>query len=91
MQLVKIQGLGAWHHHPHTDKMLLVIEGAMVMKVKGEPDVELSAGQCMVVPKMVEHMATAKEVCHVLVFEPKAELGKGDAQRPMTVADMEWI
>lgn len=77
VQLVKVQGEWVWHKHDDTDELFLVIGGRVTMRMR-EGDVELGAGDLLVVPKGVEHCPTAPEVCELLLIEPQGTPNTGD-------------
>ncbi len=49
---------------------------------------ELGAGEIFVVPRGVEHCATADEEAHVLLIEPKGTVNTGDAGGELTAREV---
>jgi mannose-6-phosphate isomerase-like protein (cupin superfamily) len=78
IKLVKIKGDFVWHKHDDLDEMFLVIKGRFCMKFR-DRDVEIAAGQMIVVPKGVEHCPTAAEECEIMLFERAGVVNTGDA------------
>ncbi len=78
IKLVKIKGDFVWHKHDDLDEMFLVIKGRFCMKFR-DRDVEIAAGQMIVVPKGVEHCPTAAEECEIMLFEHAGVVNTGDA------------
>src|SRR3712207_7030219 len=52
------------HHHEAEDEMFLVVKGSMTMKLR-DRDVEVGAGEFIIIPRGVEHMPVATEEAHV--------------------------
>ena len=90
VKLVKFQGEFVWHHHALEDEMFLVIDGAFRMELR-DRNIELSAGEFLIVPRGVEHRPVAdREVC-VLLFEPATTLNTGDVRNERTVEQLERL
>ena len=90
IKLAKIDGEFIWHSHPDTDEVFYVLDGAMVIQMR-DSNVELKAGQMLVVPKGVEHNPLAEEECHVMLIEPAGTVNTGDAGGVRTSAVEDWI
>lgn len=90
VKLAKFQGAFEWHSHPEEDEMFLVLKGSFVMQLR-DGDIELKEGECMVIPKGVEHCPSAEEEVCVMLFEPASTLNTGDHTSDRTVADPAWI
>ncbi|MGD9347979.1 MAG: cupin domain-containing protein, partial [Candidatus Aminicenantes bacterium] len=88
--LVKFQGEFIWHLHEEEDEMFLVLNGVMVMKLKGG-DITLEAGECIIVPRGVEHMPVADEEVYVMLIEPKTTRNTGNVETERTVKEPERI
>ena len=85
--LVKVEGEFVWHSHDDTDDFFMVIEGRLVIEMRGREDVELGPGELFVVPKGVEHRPRADEETHVLLIEPLGTANTGDAGGEMTAPE----
>ncbi|KPD13339.1 cupin domain-containing protein [Phaeobacter sp. 11ANDIMAR09] len=83
IMVVKFQGEFPFHLHEDTDDFFLVLEGEMLMDIKGEASHPVSAGELFVVPKGITHRPRAAQECKVLLIEPKGEPNSGD---PTTAA-----
>jgi mannose-6-phosphate isomerase-like protein (cupin superfamily) len=79
VKLVKLQGQFEWHHHEREDELFLVVKGRLTMHLR-DRDVQLDAGQLLVVPRGVEHRPEAAEECHVLLVEPRTTLRRGNLE-----------
>lgn len=86
VKVAKIKGEFVWHKH-EVDEMFLVWRGSIVIEMR-DCDVRLSAGQCYVVPRGVEHRPVAKEEAEVVVFEPTGVRNTGDAFDPLLTAEV---
>ena len=90
VKLVKFIGPFEWHHHEHEDELFLVVEGRFRMELR-DGDVELEAGEFLVVPRGVEHRPVADEEVSVLLFEPATTLNTGNVRSERTREVLEKI
>ena len=58
VKLVKFRGEFVWHHHADVDEFFLCLDGAFRVEFR-DRSVELRAGDCLVVPRGVEHRPVA--------------------------------
>ena len=79
VKLVKLEGGFEWHHHEREDELFLVVKGRLTMHLR-DRDVQLDAGQLLVVPRGVEHRPEADGECHVLLVEPRTTLRRGNLE-----------
>jgi len=81
VKLVKFTGPFVWHHHDVEDEMFLVIEGRMLMELRGQEPVELGPGEFITVPAGVEHrpVAHSGEEARVMMIEPASTVNTGSA------------
>lgn len=91
VKLVKLKGEFVWHQHQAEDELFLVIQGRLTIKLRGGEDVNLEAGEFLIVPRGVEHKPAAEEEAHVLLFEPRGTLNTGDVRSERTVEEPEKI
>jgi mannose-6-phosphate isomerase-like protein (cupin superfamily) len=78
VRLAWFKGEFPWHKHTNEDELFFVLEGSIVIRIKGNPDVPLHKGQMAVIPKSVEHSPRSPEGSYVLMFEPYGLRSKGD-------------
>jgi mannose-6-phosphate isomerase-like protein (cupin superfamily) len=90
VKIVKFQGEFVWHHHDNEDEMFLVHRGRFNMEFR-DRTVTLDAGDCIVVPRGVEHRPVADEEVEVILFEPAGTLNTGNTTGERTVAEPERI
>ena len=90
VKLAKLQGEFVWHQHEHEDEFFMVLEGAFYMHFR-DAIVHLEEGDCIVVPKGVEHKPVAQEAVSILLFEPISTLNTGDAGGPLTKQEIPFI
>ena len=77
IKLVKVKGEFPWHRHQQEDELFLVWKG----RFRGEFHrhiVEMSRGECVVVPRGVEHRTCADEEAEILLFEPSGTVNTGN-------------
>ena len=77
VKVIKVKGEFPWHHHENEDEFFLVWKGAFRVEFQDQI-VELGAGECVVVPRGVEHRTCADEEAEILCFEPTGVLNTGN-------------
>lgn len=90
VKLVKFQGPFVWHSHEHEDELFYVVRGSFRMEFR-DRNVELNAGDMIVVPRGVEHRPVADQEVEVMLFEPASTVNTGTAGGDKTVARPDWI
>ena len=78
VKVVKIKGDFVWHQHVAEDELFLVLKGRFRMDFR-DRQVELGAGEMIVVPHGVEHKPFAVEECEILLLERRGVVNTGDA------------
>jgi mannose-6-phosphate isomerase-like protein (cupin superfamily) len=86
VKVVKFVGEFVWHHHEHEDEMFLVHRGRFRMEFR-DRQIELLAGDFLIVPRGVEHRPVADEEVEVVLFEPAGTLNTGNVHGERTVAE----
>lgn len=82
LMVVKAHGQFNWHSHPDTDDLFLVLRGSITVQLR-DRDIQLKAGDLLVVPAGIEHRPVAAEEAHLLLIEPSGTPNTGD---PATAA-----
>ncbi len=77
IKLVKVAGTFPWHRHENEDEFFLVWKGRFRVEFRDHV-VELGPGECLVVPRGVEHRTAADEEAQVVLFEPVATRNTGN-------------
>jgi mannose-6-phosphate isomerase-like protein (cupin superfamily) len=90
VKLAKVKGEFIWHHHEDEDELFLILKGCLTMHFRDRV-VELDEGDCLVVPKGVEHKPEAKDDTHILMFEPAGTLNTGNVENERTHSSPERI
>ena len=90
VKIAKLEGEFVWHHHDAEDELFLVLKGRLLMRLR-DGDVWLEEGECLVIPRGVEHQPVAPEEVHVLLFEPAGTLNTGNVRDDHTVEDLETL
>ena len=67
-----------WHSHINQDELFYVHRGKITIRLRGQPDIQLNAGEMAVIPAGVEHCPESTEESCVLLFEPAALKKDGD-------------
>ncbi|BCS88232.1 cupin domain-containing protein [Pseudodesulfovibrio sediminis] len=76
IKIVKIEGEFLWHSHQNEDEMFFVINGKMRMQFR-DREVEVNPGECIIVPRGVEHMPVAETETQIMVIEPAGTVNTG--------------
>jgi mannose-6-phosphate isomerase-like protein (cupin superfamily) len=91
VKLVKLAGAFDWHHHEVEDELFLVVAGRMRLGLR-DRDVDLEAGEFIIVPHGVEHRPEAlTDECQVLLLEPASTLNTGETTTERTRGTLDRI
>ena len=90
MKCAKMQGEFVWHSHTDVDELFIVISGSLRILFR-DGEVSVSAGECFIVPKGVEHKPVADEEVCCLLIEKAGTLNTGEQGGERTVSEEEWI
>ena len=90
VKLAKLKGDFIWHTHENEDEMFYVLKGVLTIKFR-EKDVQILEGECIVIPRGIEHMPVAEEEVHVMLVESKTTLNTGNVINERTVANLKKI
>ena len=91
VKLAKLKGEFVWHQHEAEDELFMVIEGTLIIELRGQDDIVLEPGEFVIIPHGVEHKPVAAEEVHVLLFEPQSTLHTGNVKTERTVEKLDWI
>lgn len=89
-KIVKFKGDFVWHSHPETDETFIIVEGVLVMNFR-DREVEVCAGEMIVIPKGVEHKPSSEQGYKALLIEPEGVANTGNVQNQITIAKVEWV
>lgn len=90
VRLAKMRGEFVWHHHDEEDEFFLVVHGSFDMQFRDHVE-RLHEGDCIIVPRGVEHCPRADEEAHILLFEPASTVNTGETENERTVRRLEKI
>jgi mannose-6-phosphate isomerase-like protein (cupin superfamily) len=77
VKLVKVKGEFPWHHHDNEDEFFMVWQGTFRVEFRDRV-VTLQPGECVVVPRGIEHRTCADDEACILCFEPANTLNTGN-------------
>jgi mannose-6-phosphate isomerase-like protein (cupin superfamily) len=77
IKLIKVQGEFPWHAHENEDEFFMVWKGLFRVEFRDRV-VAMAPGDCIVVPRGVEHRTCADKEAEVLCFEPQGVLNTGN-------------
>ncbi len=70
IKIVKFRGEFVWHKHSDTDETFIILDGAMIMNLM-DRQVEVKAGEMIVIPRGVEHKPASINGYKALLIEPE--------------------
>ena len=85
VKLVKLEGEFVWHHHDEVDELFLCLAGTFRIEFRDRALV-LKPGDCVVVPRGVEHRPVADEEASALLFEPVGVRNTGNVEHATLTA-----
>ena len=77
VKIIKVLGEFPWHHHDNEDEFFMVWKGNFRVEFRDRV-VTMGPGDCVVVPRGIEHRTCADEEAEVLCFEPRGVLNTGN-------------
>ena len=83
VKVAKVKGDFAWHKHDAEDELFLILEGKLTIEYEDRV-VELSTGDCHIVPKGVLHYPTCEEECLLALIETVTTKHTGDVMTDKT-------
>jgi mannose-6-phosphate isomerase-like protein (cupin superfamily) len=89
-KIVKFKGDFVWHSHLDTDETFIIVDGTLIMNFH-DREVEVHAGEMIVIPKGVEHKPSSENGYKALLIEPEGVPNTGDVQSERTIAKVEWV
>ncbi len=90
VKLAKLKGTFVWHHHASEDELFLVLKGHLTIEFR-DRSVTLDEGECLIVPRGVEHRPSAENEVHVLLFEPVTTVNTGNVRNALTVDHLKHV
>lgn len=91
VKIARLHGEFVWHSHEHEDELFLVLEGELKIELRDRKSITLHPGECVVIPRMVEHRPVAKTEVRLLLFEPSSTVNTGDVTNDRTLTDLERL
>ena len=79
VKVVKVKGEFPWHHHDDVDEFFFVWRGVFRVEFR-DHIVSMGPGECVVVPRGIEHRTCADEEAEILIFEPTGVLNTGNVR-----------
>ena len=77
VKVIKARGEFPWHAHETEDEFFLVWKGRFRVEFR-DRIVAMGPGECVTVPRGVEHRTCADEEAEILCFEPAGVLNTGN-------------
>lgn len=77
VKIVKVKGEFPWHHHEEANEFFLVWKGTFRVEFR-DHSVSLGPGECVLVPRGVEHRTCADDEAQIVCFEPAGTVNTGN-------------
>ena len=77
LKIIKVMGEFPWHNHEQEGELFLVWKGNFRVEFRDRV-VSMGPGECIVVPRGVEHRTCADKEAEVLCFEPAGVRNTGN-------------
>ena len=77
VKLIRVKGVFPWHRHDDADEFFLVWKGRFSVEFH-DRRVDMNEGECVLVPRGVEHRTFATDDAYVLCFEPVGTVNTGN-------------
>ena len=90
IRIAKFKGDFIMHSHDNEDEFFLVVKGEIFIELL-DHTLHLKTGECVTIPRGVEHRPYAPEEAHVLMFEPASTVNTGQHDNDMTKKELEKI
>ena len=87
VKLSTVEGKFVWHHHEDADELFMIVSGTLRIEFREQPNIELEAGELVVVPRGVEHRPVAAEETRILLFEPTGIENTGNTVSDLTAEE----
>ncbi len=87
VKIVKVSGTFPWHHHDNEDEFFMVWKGRFRVEFRDHV-ADMGPGDCLVVPRGIEHRTAADEEAEILIFEPGGVLNTGNVVHEAYTAPM---
>ena len=78
VKIAKLKGTFVWHKHDAEDELFFVVSGVLEMRFRDRTEV-IRPGECIIVPRGVEHCPHAENEVEVMLFEPASTVNTGDS------------
>jgi mannose-6-phosphate isomerase-like protein (cupin superfamily) len=79
VKIVKVKGEFTWHRHDNEDEFFMVWKGQFRVEFRDRV-VILEPGECVLVPRGIEHRTCAAEEACILCFEPAGTINTGNVR-----------
>ena len=87
VKIIRVLGEFPWHRHENEDEFFMVWKGRFRVEFR-DTIIEMVPGDCLVVPRGVEHRTCSDEEAEILCFEPQGVLNTGNVTDEIFTAPM---
>jgi quercetin dioxygenase-like cupin family protein len=77
-----VNGEFHWHKHINQDELFYILKGKLEIQLKNRPNIVISEGEMVVIPKGIEHCPKSIEPTFILLFEPLSLQSNGNGLNP---------
>ncbi|NOU39628.1 MAG: cupin domain-containing protein [Ferruginibacter sp.] len=85
IKVVKIKGQEVpWHNHENEDELFYIVEGSLLMEIENQENFLMQKGDFYVIKKGINHRASSKEECCIMLIESKSTEHTGKIKSAIT-------
>jgi mannose-6-phosphate isomerase-like protein (cupin superfamily) len=88
VKVVKVLGEFVWHRHESEDELFLVLSGRLRIEFR-DGSRDIGPGECIVVPRGVDHRPVADVETTMLLFEPLGVRNTGNVSHDTLTAPID--
>lgn len=78
------------HNHEEEDEFFFVVKGQLSIELEGETLV-LEAGECVNIPRGVNHRPFAETETWIMMFEPQSTINTGQIENELTKKNLKRL
>ena len=79
VKIVKVEGEFPWHHHDDAEEFFMVWKGRFRVEFRDHV-VDMGPGECVVVPRGIEHRTCADAEAEIIIIEPAGVVNTGNVR-----------
>jgi mannose-6-phosphate isomerase-like protein (cupin superfamily) len=90
VKIAKFKGDFVMHNHEHEDEFFYVVKGQLSIELEDQTLI-LDPGECVNIPRGVNHRPFAETETWVMMFEPQCTVNTGQIENELTKRDLKKL